>query len=78
MTVVRFDEGHDQVSLTAENVAKGLHFHVSHLAPHLANGSGQSTAVIVTQPHTPTVSGRFARSLILAQLVNLMQLGHRI
>ena len=42
VTAVRFDEGHDLVSLTAENVAKGLHFHVSHLAPHLANGSGQT------------------------------------
>jgi hypothetical protein len=35
LTVVLFDGGHepsDQVSLAAENVVKGLHFHVSHIS----------------------------------------------
>jgi hypothetical protein len=53
LTVVLFDEGHEpseQVSLAAENVVKGLHFHVSHLGTCSGNGSGQST-FIVTQTH---------------------------
>jgi hypothetical protein len=48
-----FNEGRepsDQVSLAAENVVKGLHFHVSHLGTRTGNGSGQSTFV-VTQTH---------------------------
>ena len=81
LAVAWFDEGHglslEQVSLAVENVAKRLHFHVSHLGPRPGNGSGQSTFIIVTQPDATrrctAVSDRLARSFALARLVNLMQ-----